>query len=348
MEALKAAFSVILFFGHLNVNAESREDFGGCNSEEGSKLEAAAGPAQRRAIEWTSNVRVRVTDLRRDSSGVDNRIPLPPPGQGYREDGSEAGVGDSPPCVLRFRFPGTKLDKDSWAEQRFEVNPEHFGEEKGLRDVWVQYDLFIPENFSIRDPHPRSKARYGGAGDKEFVLFADKYSGSNPTFVLERLYRRSDLRDVDRKDTAYTRVNFYYNGPDGKRRSYEPLKGGKKSTILVDPDLDKGHWQRRTLHVKMPSSRSSKDGIVELWVMRRAETPSPIVQKLVDEQSGGFFGGDQNYLNRGYILGWNNTGYDQETVFLVDNFILTDSPADLDPKAMSERVHVTEERRAHN
>jgi len=87
--------------------------------------------------------------------------------------------------------------------------------------------------------------------------------------------------------------------------------------------VDSGHWQRRTYHYKMPTSEMSNDGVVEVWLQKNVEMETPLaIEKLVDIHNGNFYGGDSNYINRGYILGYVNEGYDEQTSYYVDNFAL--------------------------
>lgn len=306
---------------------EYQDDFENWKPGSLTKVDFNRAATKSEPLIWGSGVYTKVVSLSDGVSGIEEPVPASPSHPKISTD-PEAAQKACSNCVLRFYYKGTSLDKDSWAEQRFKLNPEFLGEKKGLRNIWVQYDQYIPENFQIRDPVPTSKNHYGGAGDKEFALFADEYSKGNPTFILARLFRRADFGDPNLQDTAYPHKYFFTRKPDGSKRTFSRQDG--RDVVLIDPLLDKGHWQRRTLHIQMPSSESSDDGVIELWVTRRVETSNPTTVKVIEHHDGNFHGGDQNYLNKGYILGWSNTGYDEATVFLIDNFILSDSHTSLD------------------
>jgi hypothetical protein len=105
---------------------------------------------------------------------------------------------------------------------------------------------------------------------------------------------------------------------------------------IILPAVDKGYWQRRTLHVVMPTSSTSQDGTVEFWIQRRVGESDSYVNKLVDFHQGDFYGYDQNYLNSGYLMGWSNNGYDHDVTYIIDNFIVSDSKSEIDLNAILE------------
>ncbi|AKV94694.1 hypothetical protein ACP86_00050 [Marinobacter sp. CP1] len=205
-----------------------------------------------------------------------------------------------------------------------------------MTNFWLQYDLYIPENYHFRDPEPNASNWYGG-GDKVLVVWADENSDPiKPMLQIARLMKRNGSSgETWDPDTAYLEYWFASFDPvTGERRFFDDkgIEGGYQ--VLIDPVIDRGNWQRRTLHVRMPTSEGSNDGVVEYWVERRTGTDRSITKKLIDVKSGNFFGGNKNYLNRGYLLGWSNAGYNYDVTYLIDNFILANSIDSIDASAI--------------
>jgi hypothetical protein len=107
----------------------------------------------------------------------------------------------------------------------------------------------------------------------------------------------------------------------GSSRSSSPVVANIGATAnnpvqLFGPGspLRRGQWNLVQLHLKASSARGVADGVAQLWVNR-------IV--LMDERNGDFHNATSipagALLRRGYLLGWANSGYDQETVFSVDD-----------------------------
>lgn len=226
---------------------------------------------------------------------------------------------------LLFKY---KEGANTWSEQRFKLNQVILGK-KGLSEIWIQYDLFIPSNFRLLDLKPES-GNYFGGGHKVMSLYADAYSHPNSTMVFGQLFARKDSKGVPGYDgNAYSNgtLSTYKNG----ERIYTQFGADntrKKAWIFADRDL--GKWQRRTVHFKFPSSETSGDGVVQVWIQRADGS----VSSLIDLTSGTFFGYEQNYFNAGYFNGWCNDGFDGETYFVMDNVIITDNPNHIDSTAI--------------
>ncbi len=226
---------------------------------------------------------------------------------------------------LLFRY---KEGTNTWSEQRFKLNQAVLGK-KGLSEIWIQYDLFIPSNFRLLDAKPES-GNYFGGGHKVLALYADAYSAPNSTMIFGQLFARKDSKGVPSYDgNAYRggTLSTYKNG----ERIYTQLgidESREKAWIFADRDL--GKWQRRTIRFKFPASETSNDGAIQAWVQRA----DGVVSSVVDMTSGSFYGYEQNYFNAGYFNGWCNDGFDGETFFVLDNVIITDNPAHLDNSAI--------------
>jgi hypothetical protein len=230
--------------------------------------------------------------------------------------------GDCTSCAIQFYYA---KGENSWAEQRFDINTSSLGT-KGLTEIWLQYDIFIPSNYYHRDLEPNGSNWVGG-GEKLLAMFADEYSGSNPTLILGL--------NMMRRSYSTGAPNTTNPGGSYQSGSFSVMRNGardwfqmwpEESKPVVNVKVDLGTWQRRTIHVVMPTSATSNNGVVEFWIKRANGT----VSKIIDEKAGWFYGGAQNYINAGYLLGWSNTGFNEDTYFLIDNVIIASSKSLID------------------
>jgi hypothetical protein len=287
------------------------------------------------AVIFSGGVRVKLVNYNIDASGNEMVPDSPRNPKVENSNPSESRVGDCINCAIQFTYPGSSdLQADAWSEQRFMINPKFLpAAQKGLTEIWLQYDQYIPKNYHHRDPNPAYLSEYT-AGDKVLSLFGDSYSDPYPTYVIERQYKRKVAEGEDLiPDASYVRSTFYSTDATATRRYYESV-GDIPRRMIIDPRIEKGHWQRRTLHLKLPISASSNDGIIEFWVQRLADTASPITEKLIDISSGNFYDPIRPYINAGYLMGWSNNGYNENVTYLIDNLILSDDIKSIDSSAI--------------
>lgn len=291
------------------------------NSSTNSKLNLSASKVQ-----WTDHASTKLVNLTDSTTlatpGFAGVKPVTNPAIA-----SVTRSGDCTNCAIQYYF---EKGENSWAEQRFGINTSSLGT-KGLTELWLQYDIYIPSNYYHRDLEPNGSNWVGG-GEKLLALFADEYSGTNPTLILGlNMMRRT--YDTGAPNTANP-GGSYQSGSfsvmrNGARDWFQMWPDASKPVVNVKVDL--GTWQRRTLHVVMPTSATSNNGVVELWIKRANGT----VSKIIDEKQGWFYGGAQNYINGGYLLGWSNTGFDNDTYFLIDNVIIASAQGLVDGTALT-------------
>ena len=99
---------------------------------------------------------------------------------------------------------------------------------------------------------------------------------------------------------------------------------------VIEQSIDNGKWQRRTIHVKLPTTQSSNDGIIEVWIRHG----NNVVEKHVEILNGDFRDVDEPWIRHGYLLGWSNNGFAEPTSFLITNFILAESALHIDRDAI--------------
>lgn len=262
------------------------------------------------AVSWTDEANTSIVRLNSVTSlkGLE-RVLLNKPKANFAEQSS-----DQKAALFKYA-----AGAGSWAEQRFLMKPEALNNRKGLTEVWLQYDIFIPDNFKLIDSTVNA-TNYLGGGHKVLTLYADKYSYPNSTIIFGQLFaRKSPAGAVVRDDNAYndSTLSTYV----GETRVYTQFNDLNRSAKWVDSNFDLGRWQRRVVHFKFPTSSTSNDGVVEAWI-KRANGKS---YKIISKQGGSFYSATQNYFNAGYLNGYNNDGFAEATYLLVDNFIIAES-----------------------
>ena len=195
--------------------------------------------------------------------------------------------------ALRFHYIAKPAGQDATAEQRF-----YLGSPK--KDLYVRFYINFPSNFKIRE-YP--------ANNKMIVVWGNTYS------------------DVETQSQEYDLYNFM---PRAKKRavgdsfilSYDPsARHGDVSKIQglgawSFKNLQLGKWYCFEYHFKPDTG--SGNGAMEFWVdgvkkygktgIKWESAPPP----------------NQFFLN-GYLMGWANSGFDENTDIYIDDVVFSDS-----------------------
>lgn len=197
--------------------------------------------------------------------------------------------------ALRFSYPGVAKGEDGWSEQRFDMG-------RYTPEVWIEYMVYVPTNYRHRNER--------GNNNKFIVLWKDTYGSLSGEWQISWEYtRRNDGSSFgrfmsSRWDQPYVTdlVSGTYPGP---RESIELIGGAGPMKI--------GQWNRVRFMAKAATSRTSENGESRLWVNETL---------VLRYTAGRFYGSDPSKgnatLRRGYLFGWSNSGFDEETVFYVD------------------------------
>ena len=203
---------------------------------------------------------------------------------------------------LEFTFQGKIAGQDSWSEQRFALDTQY-------KELWVMYDLYIPGNYCHRADYPDN--------NKFFDLWAEPYT--DPGY--------------------YTNFTTTSNKDCTSKVDVRTINNGDPQSAISQPDnrniitaADFGKWMKIVAHIKVPTTVGSGDGVAQLW---KNGIPVLSFTNLMNFGSKG-----RNYIDAGYILGWSNSGYTQETKFYVDNVVIADSPIGVNPPSAPGNVVV--------
>lgn len=220
--------------------------------------------------------------------------------------------------ALRFRFPAKPNCEDAMAEQRFNMG-------RYVNEVWIEYMLYIPPNFKHRDQSAKNKicVPAKAVGNNKFImLWRDKYSdqaGGTWRMGMEYVRGNDDFTSLARPMSSRTNFNSMSDGGPWEPRvpSGKPLLISKTGPLVI------GQWNRVRFHVKAASSRTAVDGEYQMWVNDK------VVLNYTKQRFHNFFDTPSDaVLRNGYLLGWSNSGFSEETLFFIDDVKFHDKNPD--------------------
>ena len=197
-----------------------------------------------------------------------------------------SSVAASGKYSLQFNFAGVPLGQDSFAEQRITMPRK--------ADYWFRYKLYVPTNYVHRlDDY---------ANNKFLAVYQAPYLKVNPGFQVNFSLQPNSSGGSD------VEVHHYNGGVEG------PVQVVYRNFIT---DADKGKWMDLIAEVKVPTSSTSKDGVMKLWKNNTQ------VVNITNMPSWG--GTNGNYIDQAYFLGWSNSGFAQATALNIDDVTIADS-----------------------
>jgi len=180
---------------------------------------------------------------------------------------------------------------------------ENYGLGTAMKDVWIQFWLMVPVNFT----YPPK-----GNVNKLFAIYSDAYShnGTGSTVWV----------GMHRQNTTDASLSFSYSAGNNTSSG---------SALQIQPFFtinDRGRWMHMAIHVKTESNDGSSDGVVQTYRRWQGESAytelhnaSGLPIKLPADSS-------PDGLMLGYILGWHQP-YVEHSEWLVDDFVVWD-PSD--------------------
>lgn len=212
----------------------------------------------------------------------------------------ENGPASDGSHALRFRFGAGS----SMSEQRFDLGGVY-------PEIWISYWIRVPINFR----HGSIGTPPGYRNQKWFALWTDKYSGSGQPVVVFNFWDERDAWSADGSSgSSYSTVSISNatNISSGHREKFPDF---------IRFPRDQGRWMHVVARYKIASARGAEDGIVQWW--RRWEDESAYTQLANRTNLGiGTDTGPAGFT-AGYLLGWANGAYEDETEFLVDDFTVS-------------------------
>ncbi len=242
------------------------------------------GQSQTGSFSWGRSVRISVVNGGGEVTWAGNDEKKGP----YPEKQFE---GYESEYALRFFYPA----ETSWSEQRFDFGAAH-------PEVWIRFQTRVPINFKHRNNEQ-------GGINKFFALWMGKYlSGEGPTVVWSFWPFPED------DGSSSLQVTYKKTGGAGTRYT-------QGFEFIRYPD-DQGQWMEIVLHVKAATSDQLDDGVIELY--RRWAGQKKFVQyhAIYDAPISAAPGEPQGW-SAGYLMGWSNPQYSEDTDWLLDNFTVS-------------------------
>lgn len=191
---------------------------------------------------------------------------------------------------MRFRYAAG----EAMSEQRFDLGTP-------MKDVWIRFWVRVPTNFSFGPT---------GNPNKFFALWTDKYSSGDGSTVW-----------LCMQSSNNSGAGLWFSSTPGNGKGSSAAKQTKPFITTAD----RGRWMHIVFHVKTESSSGAGDGVIQTY--RRWDGDSAYTKlheafnlpiKVPSSGPNGF--------KAGYLLGWANAAYKENTEWLIDDFTLSDSP----------------------
>lgn len=202
--------------------------------------------------------------------------------------------------ALEFTFEGGPDGDDAFSEQRFGLGTGH-------DELWVAYDLYVPQNY-----HHRTQS--SSANNKGFLyLWSGDYGnpsgpGMGPNF----------WPDQSGNGESSATLFAWGSGSSEIGRSGRHYNRFSRNVIRSE---DRGTWIKVVARYKYASS-SNDDGVAQIWI----RDGSGSMENVLNIRDGAWYVPGQPGFDQGYLLGWANSGFDETTRFYIDNFVVSTTP----------------------
>lgn len=184
---------------------------------------------------------------------------------------------------LRFRY----VANGHWSEQKFTLDAHY-------TELTFKYKFFVPVNYE----HRTSGTGYEGPNNKFFRLWGDPgYSSIEK--VGASLYPGSS--------TANSDLSCEWDGTGAGMGQKTPLM-----TNFITP-TDYGTWFDVVLYVKHESAAGANDGVFAVY-------KNGVALRNASMNNYNSTAGNAHAFRYGYLMGYANSAYTNQTDFFIDNF----------------------------
>lgn len=241
-------------------------------------------------FKWTTKIRTGIVNETHQTHNADGPVDL------TKANATSHPGGDWTPHSGKYsmRFPYPK--GEPWTEQRFDFGTP-------MKDVWIRFWLRVPINFAYGPTRSPNKL---------FSMWSDGYSGkgdgSTVWLGMLRIYGTTDS-------------SFAHSYSDGGYKT----SGGYKQEKVFATSKDRGRWMHLVLHFKTESSPGASDGIMQTFRRWQDETNYVKEQEQLNVPLRLPSDGKTNGFKAGYLIGWANAFYVEDTEWLMDDFVISDS-----------------------
>jgi len=202
--------------------------------------------------------------------------------------------------ALQFTYNGSGSG-DAWSETRFRLA---YGGNPTVQECWMEYYLYIPAGTESKGAAFVHREDPPGWDNNKFIsIYNDQPGDGSEVSTLVEFYR-SDSYGTD-LSTARPITAIDAESPTEQRGI-----SAHATSLIASTDL--GNWVQYRHHFKV-SGDGTNDGEHHLWKNGTLWTSSTSVNNESDITA-------TTYYERGYLMGWANSGYAATTYFLMDAF----------------------------
>ena len=214
---------------------------------------------------------------------------------------------------LKFHYEGGPSGDDAWAEQRFV-----FGNNK--TNFYIRFYIYFPSNFTVRNDSPNN--------NKAIVVWGDNYSSKG---AQGQEFTANAFVPKAHKVWVGGGWELSCDGGFGNIESIDGIGHWSMSNLTLR------QWICFEYHFKADSG--SGDGAMEFWVDGVKQYGGTNLTWIGATCS-------PSYFNAGYLLGWANSGYAEDTDIFIDDVVFSDSyigPSGESPGELPGRPGIFEE-----
>ena len=199
----------------------------------------------------------------------------------------------------------TDLSEDAFTELRFDLGTPK-------QTVWLKYDLYIPHNYYHRDGigSDNNKGFFhlwnGNYNTAKQLTYINWWPTSSGKSSISNGWKTND--NVSRHRFDQNDINNYEKDGDG--------------VIAIDPQSMAGRWVEVIIHCRA-ADIGVNNGATQIWL------DNNLIWSVVDANNHYIDNIDNaNLFTAGYILGWSNSGFNEDTAFFLDNVVFATSKND--------------------
>lgn len=239
-------------------------------------------------------------------------------GISYYNSPNVSVVASSPIASLpaaRFRFGPDAIGEDSDAELAWE------SETWSTEDIWISYYLSIPANYYHRNDAPDNNKGFSYTWD---IGGFDLYNNSDVAMGTNFFPNGDGTSKASHYLFGAEPGADEHQGPSGYPQYFPNGVGG---IGIIEAD-DIGSVLRVVInHRYATQAAPSSDGVAQIWKQRvNASTLVPTTGwiKILDIDDGDWYVPGAPGFGTGYILGWANSGFTEQTDLYIKDLRIAD------------------------
>jgi len=256
---------------------------------------------------------------------------IPSPGTNSSRIEQVAGPHGTPVNAMRFRYMALDSDGSSnskhWAEQRFhltqsvdEVRTSSGESSVAHQEIWIRYWMFVPENYHHLLNEAGTRA---GQNNKGWIyLWNRNYSpAQHPDGEPSPVSNHIEWWPTSNNESFTTIVRR--KGGGHSPPSWRHENQGNRAFL----PSDYGQWVDFAFGLRLKSFKGADDPFIQVYknedlILEWDSTRFP-------EEYDSWASNDDPSMNgfdRGYIMGYHNSGYTETTTFYITDFRIGTTP----------------------